>query len=201
MKPPVMALPPESVPWGRWVEGEQEGASASLNRQVQDSGNSDRQFKSKADLVQQQIYDLQDNVDVQYSDTIGASFFAALWGSEDTHFYGSVPIDYANFDAFTPPRDDQWYNASVIVVMEPTDNTFAYPKVVLWINGQQFMTQHENFQPQYLTKPCLSIMGTIQLPPGKGVDYAYAIGISNTGMVGFENLRAWCIFSRIDPPT
>lgn len=132
MTAPRLVLPESSMPWGRWLQEENEKSRAALGIQAQDFSSVGAQFASRADALSGQISAVS-NVSTQYTQTFLPYTRSKPAGSlsDPNVMLESPPM------SFSPPKPTGTYrvllfanmNASQIAGTGNLDFTWTYLSV------------------------------------------------------------------------
>lgn len=189
MTRPTLILPSQAMPWGRWVESQQDSIAASLARETQDSNSAGNVFASRADVIQSQIASLT-SVAAIYSISLPPfSVTRSTNSSASGYVYGS------SVQVFNPPRPDRPYSYTVIGSFDVSGTLFTFPAALIRANGVENMSRNENLQPGRETAATLSIAGTGTSGVSEPVSVEVAVQGPAPGTATFSRMQIWCIFS------
>lgn len=188
MRPPALNLPPDAMPWGRWIDAAQKEASSAISRQAQDGSSEGSLFSSRADLIENQISSIP---------SVAAVYQRMIPVFQVTRFLNPSAVSYvydSPVQSFNPPRPDRPYNYTVFATMDAQGVDFPFSRSLIRTNGVENMVSHENLQPGYQTRATYSIAGSGSIFPGGRVDTQVAIMAQAPGTVVFSKVLLWCAF-------
>lgn len=186
-----MVLPAAAMPWGRWLQGEQEETSRQLEAlrmaSVGDSGS----FATRSDNMARQISAIDALSEIKQVNV--------------PNFSGSVtaaPSDPRLFIIASPEYIIQApllrsVSARVIVnfntASSPT-NAITFFRPVLRVNGQN--TRAELMYPNLTSTGSVSIAGTFEASAGASLSIAFGIGVGqgSSASVTVSNCSIWVAF-------
>lgn len=186
-----LILPSAAMPWGRWLEGENDSIESAIDRIKNDPNSPSNQFVQQADKIANQI----GTISVSTIVTVPIADFS---GNVTGAFGSRVNIVSPTYTISAPTRTSS--SAVCIFNFRITSSTGLAPSLpVAKVNGQQFsdLSAGPMRPPTDNTVGMYSLIGNVSLTPGQAVDLQIGATASTTGStntLSFDLCTAWIAF-------
>lgn len=184
----TLNLPSLAMPWGRWVEENEDATTRAIDSQRSDANSVGSLFAARAEGMQHQIAALP---------TVASILTRTPPSQATTRAFNPNAVAYAypgQTQAFSAPRPDLAYDYTVIANMVGTGVPMPFSRSLLRLNGVDFMYSHENQKPSEFNTATYSIAGSGSLAPGQPLLVESAIAAQSPGTMTVS-LQLWCVFT------
>lgn len=183
-----LALPSLAMPWGRWVEENEDSTTALIESIRGDVNSAGSQFAARSDNLMSQVAAIPSLANIQQRELLPESVTRAFSPTTVGYVYSMSPI------TFNPPRQDRVYNYMVIANVVGTGVPMPYSRSLLRVNGIDFMYSHENQQASEFNTGTYSIAGSGTLGMGDTVTAEPGLISQSPGTMAL-NATLWCMFT------